>query len=147
MTRQRAVQGALVLVGLLYLSWFIPLFQALWHSRWIQENLEDKTMFVSVNMVLGILLLLAVRKPADHRSLIAFGAWSSVAHASTMAIQTVEARAHGIPRSPLDVVVIGAVGIVLLAVVVTLREPKHCRPVPIGEPRFADAREIISEQQ
>ena len=140
MRRERVVQVALVLVGLLYLSWFIPLFQALWHSRWIQESLEDKTMFVSVNTMLGVFLLLAVNKPARHRSLIAFGAWSSLAHASTMAIQTAEARAQGIPRSPLDVVVIGTAGVVLLAVLAALREKQPSSPLPasINEPHFAE---------
>lgn len=139
MKRERVVQVALVLMGLLYLTWFIPLFQALWHSSWIPEHLEDKTMFVSVNTVLGVFLLLAVNKPAQHRSLIAFGAWSSLAHAATMAIQTVEARAQGIPRSPLDVFVIGAAGVVLLAVVAALRErqPSSARPAPVSEPRLA----------
>ena len=132
MKRERVVQVVLVLVGLLYLAWFQPLFEALWHSRWIQENQEDKTMFVSVNMVLGVFLLLAVNKPAKHRSLIAFGAWSSLAHASTMAIQTAEARAQGIPRSPLDVAVIGTAGLVLLAVLAVLRErqPALAPPAP-----------------
>lgn len=139
MKRERVVQVVLVLVGLLYLLWFIPLFQALWHSSWIPEHLEDKTMFVSVNTVLGVFLLLAVNKPAQHRSLIAFGAWSSLAHAATMAIQTVEARAQGIPRSPLDVFVIGTAGVVLLAVVTAIRERQSssARPAPFGEPRLA----------
>jgi hypothetical protein len=140
MKRGRGVQVALVLVGLLYLAWFYPLFEALWHSRWIQENQEAQTMFESVNMVLGVFLLLAVRMPARHRSLIAFGAWSSLAHAFTMAIQTAEARAQGIPRSPLDVVVIGTAGVVLLAVLAALREqqPASARPVPLNEPRFVE---------
>ena len=43
-------------------------------------------------------LLLAARKPSSHRSLIAFAAWSSLAHASVMTIQTVEAWNHGIHR-------------------------------------------------
>ena len=125
MKRDRVVQVVLVLVGLLYLAWGIPLFQALWHSSWIQENLEDKTMFVSVNMVLGVFLLMAVPKPAKYRLLIAFGAWSSLAHAATMAIQTAEARAQGISRSPLDVFVIGTAGVLLLGVLAALgdKEP------------------------
>jgi len=133
MKRERVVQVALVLVGLLYLSWFYPLFDALWHSKWIQENQEAQTMFEAVNMVLGVFLLLAVPKPAKHLSLIAFGAWSSLAHAFTMAIQTAEARAQGIPRSPLDVVVIGTAGVVLLGVLAALREsqPSSARAAPI----------------
>ena len=138
MKRERVVQVALAVVGLLYLSWFIPLLQSLWHSSWIQGNQETLAMFTSVNTVLGVFLLMAVKRPARHRSLIAFGAWSSLAHASTMAVLTVEARAHGIPRSPLDVVVIGAAGVVLLTVVAALREtqPSSARPASIGEPRL-----------
>lgn len=140
MKRERIIQVVLVLMGLLYLSWVIPLFQGLWHSSWIPGHLEDKTMFVSVNTVLGVFLLLAVRKPATHRSLIAFGAWSSLAHAATMAVETVEARAQGILRSPLDVVVIGAAGVLLLAVLAALRDHQasSARPAPLGEPRFAE---------
>ncbi|HKR56663.1 MAG TPA: DUF6632 domain-containing protein [Gemmatimonadales bacterium] len=140
MKRERAVQVALVLVGLLYLSWFIPLLQALWQSSWIQGNHEAFPMFTTVNTVLGVFLLLAVKRPAQHRLLIAFGAWSSLAHASTMAIMTAEARAHGIPRSPLDVFVIGTAGVVLLAVLAALREkqPSLSGPTPIREPRLSE---------
>ena len=122
MKRERAAQVALVLVGLVYLSWFIPLLQSLGQSSWMQGNQEAFPMFTTVNTVLGIFLLLAVRRPTEHRLLIAFGAWSSLAHASTMAIMTAEARAHGIPRSPLDVFVIGSAGVVLLAVLAGIRE-------------------------
>lgn len=71
-------------------------------------------MFVSLNVVLGVFLLLAVKQSADHRSLIAYGAWSSLGHAFTMAIQTAEAWAHGIHRNPMDVVVIAILGVALL---------------------------------
>lgn len=140
MKRERAVQVALVLVGLLYLSWCIPLLQTLWHSSWIQGNQETLAMFTSVNTVLGVFLLLAVKRPAQHRVLIAFGAWSSLAHASTMAILTVEARAHGIPRSPLDIFVIGTAAVVLLAVLAALREPQPspADPASVRKPRFAE---------
>jgi hypothetical protein len=67
--------------------------------------------------VLGVFLLVAVKQPARHRSLIAYGAWSSLAHAFTMTIQSAEAWAHGIHRkdSPQDIVIIGVVGVALLA--------------------------------
>jgi hypothetical protein len=79
-------------------------------------------MFTSVNGVLGVFLLLAVKQPARHRSLIAYGAWSSLAHAFTMTIPTVEARAHGIHRadSPQDIVINGGVGVLLLVVLAFL---------------------------
>jgi hydrogenase-4 membrane subunit HyfE len=43
-------------------------------------------MMLSLYVTLGILLLIAVRNPSAHRSLIAFAAWSSFAHAAVMAV-------------------------------------------------------------
>jgi hypothetical protein len=43
-------------------------------------------MMGSIYITLGILLLVAVRNPSAHRSLIAFAGWSSLAHAAVMAI-------------------------------------------------------------
>jgi uncharacterized protein DUF6632 len=44
-------------------------------------------MTLSLYVTLGIFLLLAARDPSANRSLIAFTAWSSFAHASLMAVQ------------------------------------------------------------
>jgi hypothetical protein len=44
-------------------------------------------MMLSLYVTLGIFLLLAVRNPSANRSLIAFTAWSSLAHAAVMAVQ------------------------------------------------------------
>ena len=87
MKRERALQVVLLLVGLLYLAWALPLLQSLWHSSWLEQHQDAFPMFMSVNIVLGVFLLLAVRQPARHRSLIAFGAWSTLAHAFTMTIR------------------------------------------------------------
>jgi len=38
-------------------------------------------MMLSLYVALGIFMLIAVRSPSEHRSLIAFAAWSSFAHA------------------------------------------------------------------
>lgn len=85
-------------------------------------------MFMSVNAVLGIFLLLAVKQPARHRSLIAFGAWSTLAHAFTMTIMSAEAWSHGMQRkdSPQDIVIVGGIGLLLLAVL-PAREPAPAR--------------------
>ena len=76
-----------------------------------------RSMFLTLNTVLGVFLLLAVKQPAKHRLLIAYGAWSSLAHAFTMSIQSAEAAAHGMHRrdSPQDIVIFGIIGIALLA--------------------------------
>jgi len=41
-------------------------------------------MMMGLYFTLGIFLLIAVRNPTAHRSLIAFTAWSSFAHAAVM---------------------------------------------------------------
>jgi len=46
-------------------------------------------MMLSIYATLGVFLLLASRNPSAHRSLIAFAAWSSIAHAATMAVQAI----------------------------------------------------------
>jgi len=51
------------------------------------------------------------------RSLIAFAGWSTLAHAFTMLIMSIEAWSHGMRRkdSPQDIVIVGAIGVLLLA--------------------------------
>ena len=128
MKRERALQVVLALVGFLYLAWTLPLFQSLWHSSWLQTHQDAFPMFMSVNAVLGVFLLLAVKQPARHRSLIAYGAWSTLAHAFTMTIMSAEAWSHGIQRkdSPQDIVIVGAIGVLLL-VLLPAKEPTPAR--------------------
>src|SRR5438132_3913994 len=97
MKRERTLQVVLALVGLFYVALIYPLYTDLWHSKWLLElKNETEPMFLSFYVALGPFLLLAARKPSSHRSLIAFAAWSSLAHASVMTIQTVESWNHGI---------------------------------------------------
>lgn len=46
-------------------------------------------MMLSLYVTLGIFLLLAVRSPSEHRSLVAFTAWSSFAHAAVMTVMAI----------------------------------------------------------
>ena len=138
MKRMRALQGVLVLAGLYYLLWGYITFDILWHSSWLEGNKDALPMFTSINAVLGVFLLLAVKQPARHRSLIAYGACSSLAHAFTMTIQTAEAHAHGLQRadSPQDIVINGAVGALLLVVLAGLPTNESTR-AQIDAPRQA----------
>ena len=137
MKRERVLQVVLVAVGLLYSFWGYLLFDALWHSKWLGHS-DVMPMFLSLNTVLGIFLLLAVRHPAKHRSVIAYGAWSSLAHAFTMAIQSAEAWAHGMHRkdSPQDIVYFVVIGATLLALFPAKQaspagwDKLDCPPVP-----------------
>jgi len=117
MKRQRAVQVVVALVGLMYLSWTYPLFDSLREAGWLQKHQDPFPMFISVNITLGVFLLLAVKQPAKHRSLIAFGAWSTLAHAFTMTIMSIQAWSHGMHRkdSPQDLVIVGGIGLLLLS--------------------------------
>ena len=98
MKRQRALQVVLVVVGSVYSFWGYFLFKTLWHSGWLKGHNDVLPMFLSLNTALGVCLLVAVKQPARHRSLIAYGGWSSLAHALTMTIQSAEAAAHGMHR-------------------------------------------------
>lgn len=143
MKRGRVLQVGLVLAGLYYVLWAFITIDNLWHSSWLQGHQDALPMFTSVNGVLGVFLLLAVKQPARHRSLIAYGAWASLAHAFTMTIQTAQAWAHGIHRadSPQDIVINGAVGVLLLVVLVGLpaNEPAPAGPAPVRGTRIAEA--------
>ncbi len=83
MLRQRALKVVLIVVGLLFAATAYPLVTSLWHAR----EAEYGPMMLSLYVTLGIFLLLAVRNPSAHRSLIAFTAWSSFAHAAVMTVQ------------------------------------------------------------
>ncbi|MGA3213227.1 MAG: DUF6632 domain-containing protein, partial [Terriglobales bacterium] len=138
MKRERALQVVLVLVGLFYCFWGYLLFDDLWHSRWLSGHSDVMPMFLSLNTALGVCLLVAVHQPARHRLMIAYGAWSSLAHGFTMTIMSVQAVAHGMHRkdSPQDIVIFAVIGVTLLA----LLPAKQSSPAsaPIRVPRVAE---------
>ena len=84
MIRERALQVVLVLVGLLFVAAIYPVATDLWHPGPPDDT--GDTMMMSLYFTLGVFLLVAARKPSAHRSLIAFAAWSSFAHAVVMTI-------------------------------------------------------------
>src|SRR6266496_6436062 len=86
MNRERALKVVLVLLGLFFVAGIYPLMTTV-RSAW-QANNEDATpMMLSLYVTLGVFLLLAARDPSAHRSLLAFTAWSSIAHAAVMTFQ------------------------------------------------------------
>src|SRR5215469_122605 len=87
MRRERALKIVLVLVGLFFFAGIYPLISLLLHPA---DSDTGDTMMLSLYVALGIFLLIAARNPPAHRSLIAFTAWSSFAHAVTMSIQGLE---------------------------------------------------------
>jgi hypothetical protein len=106
MIRERALKVVLVLVGLIFTAAVYPLM--MFFSR--EPALA---MMLSLYVTLGIFLLLAVRNPSAHRSLIAFAAWSSFAHAAVMGTQ---AYRHIVERHELmGVAMFVIVGVALIA--------------------------------
>jgi hypothetical protein len=80
MKRERVLKIVLVVLGLLFCAAVYPLML-------MAKQDPALAMMMSLYATLGVFLLLASRNPPAHRSLIAFAAWSSFAHASVMAVQ------------------------------------------------------------
>ena len=80
MKRERALKMVLVLVGLLFCAAVYPLVL-------MAKQDPALAMMMSLYATLGVFLLLASRNPSAHRSVIAFTAWSSFAHATVMGVQ------------------------------------------------------------
>jgi hypothetical protein len=78
----RAQKVVLIMVGLLFGATIYPLL-------FLVRDEPTLQMMLSLYVTLGVFLLLASRNPSAHRSLIAFAAWSSIAHASVMAVQAI----------------------------------------------------------
>ena len=80
MRREGALKIVLVVVGLIFSALIYPL------TMFMRQD-PALAMMMSLYVTLGIFLLLASRNPSAHRSLIAFAAWSSFAHAGLMSLQ------------------------------------------------------------
>src|SRR6476620_7742512 len=91
MIRERALKVVLVVVGLIFSALVYPLMM------FVRQE-PALAMMPSLYVTLGIFLLLASRNPSANRSLIAFTAWSSFAHAAVMGMQ---AFRNLIPRGEL----------------------------------------------
>ncbi len=125
MWRERTLKIVLALVGLLFTAGIYPLTMILWHRD--QAGYTD-AMMLSLYVTLGILLLIAVRNPPAHRSLIAFAAWSSFAHATVMAIMAYrDASERGLLLGSTVLVLIG-VPLIVLAPAPEGRRPAYPRP-------------------
>jgi hypothetical protein len=109
MMRERALKGVLVVVGLLFTAGVYPL------TMFFRSE-AALAMMLSLYVTLGIFLLLAARNPAGYRSLIAFTAWSSFAHAGVMGVQ---AYRQVIPHGEL----VGVAALVLIGVALIALAP------------------------
>ena len=116
MWRERALKIALVLVGLLFTAGVYPLIGSLLHPA---DSDTGDTMMLSLYVTLGVFLLIAVRNPSAHRSVIAFAAWSSFAHAVAMSILGLE-----IPSQRVGFLIGSAVLVVIGVALIALNPAK-----------------------
>jgi hypothetical protein len=80
MFRQKALKIVLGFAGVLFLALTWPMIV-------FMRQEASLSMMFSVYVTLGVFLLLAIRNPPANRSLIAFTAWSSLAHGAWMGTQ------------------------------------------------------------
>jgi hypothetical protein len=106
MNRKLALKIVLALVGLLFLALVYPM------AMFARQEPALSMMF-SIYVTLGVFLLVAIRNPSANRTLIAFTAWSSFAHAAVMGTQALR---NMIPRAELvGVAILVVIGLALIA--------------------------------
>jgi len=112
MWRERALKVVLVLLGLFFAAGIYPLMTTV-RSAWQANNEDAAPMMLSLYVTLGVFVLLAARNPSANRSLIAFTAWSSFAHAAVMTVMAVHVTSA---REDLLMVsaLLGIIGVVLI---------------------------------
>ena len=114
MNRELALKIVLGLVGLIFLAMAYPLI------LFVRQDPATSMMF-SLYVTLGVFLLLAIRNPSTSRSLIAFTAWSSFAHAAVMGTQ---AMRNMVSRGELvGVAVLVVIGVTLIALAPIKQRP------------------------
>ena len=93
-------------------------------------------MMLGIYVTLGIFLLLASRGPSANRSLIAFTAWSSFAHAAVM---TVQALRDASERGHLlgGVAMFGVIGVALIALAPAKQSVERVSAAGVAAPHSA----------
>lgn len=112
MIRDRALKLLLVFLGIALLFCLYPLSGALLHPRTTDISLGDQ-MILGIYFPFGVFMLMAVRNPSAHRSLIAAFGWSTLAHVGVMTRQSVTAGTLGGDAFGLGI--LAFVGVALLA--------------------------------
>ena len=92
MNRERVLKIVLVFAGLIFIAFSYPIALYLLHPG---EEEPAVPMLLSLYVTLGVFMLLAARNPPVHRSLIAYVAWSSFAHAAVMLVQAFQLHNEG----------------------------------------------------
>jgi uncharacterized protein DUF6632 len=126
MTRERLLKIAVTLVGFFFSAAAYPAIMGL-HNP-VSSDTGD-TMQMAIYATLGVFLLIAVRNPSAHRSLILFAAWSSFAHAAIMGTLGFE-----IPELRTGFLIASAILVVIGVVLIGLAPPKPATARTTAEP-------------
>jgi len=112
MRRERALKVVLVVVGLLFSAGVLPVVDSLSHQN---QSMYAFDMMLSLYVALGVFLLIAARNASANRSLIAFTAWSSFAHAAVMTVTAFSKKGYRGDLWGVAVLVIIGVTLIVLA--------------------------------
>lgn len=120
MIRERALKVLLVLSGLVCLAGLYPLMGALRDGVASSINRQDQ-MILGIYIALGVFLLIAARNPRQHRSLILFAGWSTLAHDSVMILQGIQY--HELRDDLLGYAIAAVIGLALIALTPAKQSP------------------------
>lgn len=94
--RESLLRISLVVIGVVFIVGIWILGQV-WPSGWAWHT-EGRShyyeMILAVYATLGVFLIRASKSPAENSSLIWFTVWSSIAHATVMAVQSFDPGDH-----------------------------------------------------
>jgi len=137
--RLKYLKLVLRIIGVLAIFGFYPLTRV-WPSGWAWHSGQSDylQMIIAIYATLGVFLIIAARDPRQHVGLVSFGIWSSLVHATVMAVQVV-LDPHDIGHLYGDVLVlfIAAAALALLSPE-ALRLP-FTRAARVGGPPPAEA--------
>jgi len=123
MQRERMLKIVLILVGLLFVAAILPAIGGIRDP--VNSDTGDTMLMGGLYFPLGVFLLLAVRNPSAHRSLIAFAAWSSFAHAIVMSILGLE-----IPSQKSGFLIASAILVIIGIALLALFPAKRAKQIP-----------------
>ena len=117
MDRERLLPLVLKALAVIFIFGVWPLMK-LWPSGWQWEPHNDHyaQMICAVYATLGVFLFRAAKDPAQHRSLLQFTLWSSVAHGGVMAAQALSdghERMHLVADIPALLLVAGLLAVLM----------------------------------
>lgn len=111
MIRHRVLQVLLVFTGLACVAGLYPLSGALRDGVASSINRQDQ-MILSIYVALGVFLVISVRNPHEHRSLILFAGWSTLAHDGVMIVQGVQH--HDLRDDPVGFSILALIGLAFI---------------------------------